>query len=405
VRGERINNTSQQLNARTWWRGSHAQAWAQLLFADIETPGAIQYPSPGATYQNINPSLALQTKSKMIQTSTWINFQQQNTALPTYAMSSTNRWMTVGTRLQSPWSITSSIRAEPLIEYTAEKLWHDETKAAPHDFKTPTRQTVGFALGVFMNPTENFLIHPHLRAEYVSDLKAEQSSIHPGIGLKWDPLSELNVRSNFAWISRAPNFSEMYFDSPPFAISNRQLKRQRSLQYDIGYEWSGFRAFKIQQTVFADRTERIIKTYQTAGVYQSKNRGTAYGLGLENEITFTPHKDFEIRADYTTQYTSLGDHTQPFKPAHSAHSAFIFFPHSDLSVDLPIYFRTSAKDNDDFATTFGPQLDLGAHIGAAIAKWRIDLRIWNLLGWHRIEKGGYPLAAEPYAKLTVAYDF
>lgn len=409
VRAERIYNQSKQANLRVWKRTSKTQAWAQLLYVDQETPGSTRYPTLGATYQNINPTAAFQTQLEHIHTSSWINFQKQSSDLPSYQSASENKWITLGTRLQSPIMLTRFIRFEPNLEYTVDKLWHDEESSSPNNFNTPTRNTWSLSLALFGNPHEAILIHPHIRFEYLSDvseeiMKIEGFSIHPGLGIKWMLSSDFSIRSNLAMISRAPNFNEMYFSSPPFALANRNLKRQHSMQGDIGFDFTT-RQFKLSQTFYIDRTRRIIKTSLRNGVYQPLNQGTGVGAGLENEVSFTPHKSFEVRANYTVQYTSLNDRVQPLKPTHRAHGSLAFFSNEDVSFDLPVYYRSTVKENDLNGSALGPQLDLGAHLRATYRQWKFDLRIWNLLGWHRIEKLGYPLSAEPYAKISAAYDF
>jgi hypothetical protein len=275
-------------------------------------------------------------------------------------------------------------------------------------FQSPFRHTVSYSVGLFWDVGEHTSLHPYLRSEYLSDLD-RGFSFHPGMGWRTSVSPDLSFRGNFAYLSRAPNFNELYFEQLPLFIGNRMLVRQKSIQADVGYEWTpryGSQNFRIEQVFFSDRTSDFLQsTRSSAGIYQVKNVGTRINVGLENSVEWQPRAWFQTVTAFTWQYSSLNDRYPAYQPARllRIEPKFTSPSKSKFSLSAPVYMRSATKGLS--GRKMREQVDVGLKLQGEVLHAHLTLTATNLLGWRREETEDYPLSHETEIRLNWVNSF
>lgn len=403
----RNHNFGQKLSARLWHRNDTSLAWAQILLSDQELPGSVLFPTQ-AESRTFTPTLAYQFAWKKIQWSLWGTFQHQAYKDETLVSETLNRSWTTGMRGKRSLEVSESIQWENAIEWTQDKLDSSELVHGTK-FKTPVRQTLSLSTQAFVDIGDAWLLNPRIRAEWVSDLDSEHLSIHPGIGSRYRLSNHLCLLNNLVWISRAPNFTEKYFRIEGLAIDNPNLKRQRSLQGDLGYEWrsqilDGI-GLRIQQAFFFDRTERILQSVQISEsprIYQVQNLGTGFNFGIENFLSLQFQKNLRFEASYTFQNPQVSGSESLRQARHFLVLGPEFFPEDWISLGIPSWIRSSMLD---FGGRIHQQVDLGLWTRFRISRFELLLQLFNLLGWNREDIREFPIGNETSAKLSLTSSF
>lgn len=403
----RNHNASEKINARAWLRTENTLTWTQLLYNDLELPGSTTFPSPNASSETLMPTFAFQGFRNNYELLTSGTYQRQifnDTDMP---LKSTNHWWASNIRLKHRLPLTSSVFFENGLENAQDKLTSTQNSVARETFHSPWRLTTNVTSSAFVTFSESQLIHPRIRFEHVSDLHQDGFSFHPGIGGKHPiPNTTLMGLWNFAYISRAPNFNEMYFDLPGVARANRDLKRQKSLQGDIGYEaHASFWRARIVQAFFWNRTSDLLEsTLDSTGISQTQNQGVGIAYGLENEASVQPYRALKFSGNYTLQKTSLGSRRQFYQPVHRLNLAPTLFPDEFVSVSMPVYARSNVLTSAAGEKS-ASQIDLGVNLTAHLHRYLFRLQLMNLLAWRREELKNYPLPEEPWVKLFLSAEF
>ncbi|MBN8555702.1 MAG: TonB-dependent receptor plug domain-containing protein [Deltaproteobacteria bacterium] len=403
---KREHNAHKKVAARAWKQSENFQVWGQVLYSDQEMPGSLSWVTPQASMKSFAPMLAAQYQIKTLTTSAWSRFQNQSDQQPDSFRQTTNRWLSCGVKIQNRHGVSKNLSFEETFIWNLDKLWTTQREnSIETSTPIPYRQSISGILSATLSPNSSHLIHPRVRVDYLSDLDEEHLAINPGIGGRHSLLKNFGLLWNAAYLSKAPSFTDMYMEALPYAISNPNLKRQRSLQGDFGYEFSQTRTLKLKQAFFASRNLNYLRSSQVNNIWQVKNLGTSVILGLENEARFQPAEFFVMSLNYTLQRVSLDDHQASYQPTHLWHSNFEFFPNEPVGFDFPLYARSSVQIDPNSSNEISSQWDFGFHSRAQIRKWFFDLRIFNLLGWQRMEVDGYPLASEIHGKISATYRF
>jgi hypothetical protein len=397
----RTNNFSQRLNLRTWHRTKSKQIWLQLLMVEQGIPGSTTLPTPRSEMRSLKPLAAFQFKYKRFQFHNWMSFKQQSNTNPDYASDSENRWISIGHRTENIFSI-GTVQVPWNLEWTLDKLWIEQNESGVHSSpEVPFRNTIAASAGILWNPIEKVLLHPRLRIEWLSDLPAENISAHPGLGLKYSLHENLSLISNIAWISRAPNFNEMYFDIPPYIEKNTSLMRQNSFQGDVGLKWDS-EEISAEEVVFFDRTNQLLQDDPDTPIYKILNRGVSLSFGLESRIEWRPNEKLKTQMSHTLTRAKLGGSTRNYQPTHHLEWATSYSMTKHLVARVPFYYRSHVRAG---AATIGQQFDLGVEL-AYETKWFTLTGVGhNLTGWNRYEVKDYPLGNEPTYLINMSAQF
>lgn len=392
----RENNESININFRTWKRWSKSQAWAQVLFSDQNLPGSTSFPTPQASSQTINPTLALQSQWKKWNFDVWGSYS--DIAHHSGGKSVTRSFYT-GARARRRYSLGDHLALEHQLQTQLDRQLSTS-------YETEYRSTTAYNLSGLISLSEGQILHPRLRLEVISDLDRVYSA-QPGLGGKHDLNRYIILLWNSSYVSIAPTFGQMYFDSPPTQSfggfsRNPELKREKAWHSDIGFEVQ-VADLKWSQAFFYIRSWDVVQNVTidpSNGRLQAQNQGNGKTFGIENEWSYRAHQSFYLTGQYSYLNAQVEGARKQRAPEHQLNIEPHVLPSETTEISLPLYFRSSMKD---FGGTRSPrQLDLSLRSKIYIENYELSSSVNNLLGWRREGSASYPLPQETWFELQVS---
>ncbi len=399
----RENNEHQRINLRLWKRWKDAQAWAQVLSNDLKLPGPVTQNFDPMDSWTIRPMASFQYRWSQYEINTFASYQRQSFG------NDINHSLGSQIRLSYRDQLTRSLAHEMNVEESLDWLKGEY-------FESPIRSLTLLTWNLFWKPASSLLINPQAQIDYVSDL-SDSMEFSGSLGTRWDISQQTSWSSHLSYTSRTPNFNEMYYEIPPFFISNSDLQRESSLQIDLG--WSHRRgSFEASQSIYGIRTNNTIASVSTNGVFQSKNSGAGARIGFENEVSARLFSQTKISFAYElliarTQAANenlwnwspiKSSRKQLYQPLHKLSTTQILFLNKIAEVSSEIYYRSSVRATED-DDQIAPQLNWNISIQTKATRLiPLDgkLQIENILSRSREETFGYPLGSEPRVTLSLS---
>ena len=243
---------------------------------------------------------------------TWRSQQLTDTAAgafdnsgETTASTTTARW---GRPLgQSNWFSGSS-------EYTWEDFRQHSRGAAAPD-QQATRSSLAAAVGDdwtidALKATLSFqLRHQQLWNEDKTPVtgagKDTDHSTDPRVGLRWEPVSGVAIKSNVSSYFRPPTFDELY-GTTGFTTGNPGLRAESGIAWDAGFEWTGerdpFGALALGYAYFGSNIDDVILVLLTVDrSAKAQNAERAAIRGHETRIEWQGPAGLALSANFTLQ--------------------------------------------------------------------------------------------------------
>ncbi len=394
---KRIQNESLRANLRFWHQTENHQFFlhTSLIQRQLPPPASDLTAQFQKSFQSISPLVAYLGQRSSWSWSLWTQFENQDNEL--LEGSSQNQIWYSGANLKQKFFIGSKISGHYGLEWTQDHLFHA-------DFQSKQRHTLSLSSAALWSPHAGQTIHPRVRFEMVTDLNSKLSA-HPGLGGIHFLHPEFSMLWNVGYVSRSPNFSELYYSLGSFK-PNPRLERENSIQGDAGWEWKSRRRIKLVQSLFLSRTSNTIVTTEALnGTYQSSNAGRSSVWGLENDAFFYASDFLELQASYTFSSSKLNGRPLPYFSKH------IFFLSPDLRLSplwrlSPAFFARSSARSAVFSNRMiPPQFDLRLRSSYQWMKWRFHLEIFNLLRRNLQRDPDYPDPSETHFKISMSYQF
>jgi outer membrane receptor for ferrienterochelin and colicins len=225
---------------------------------------------------------------------------------------------------------TISIGAESLIDELSSpriarncrrefpNLCIDESRGFPATEKNGTafrqRNAVFIQDEITLNDKKFFKVIPGIRHENDS---IYGSQTLPKLALRFDPLSNLKIRTSIGLGYRAPSFQDLYFNfQNPGAgyrvVGNENLRPELSKNYNLGAEWQLSPSFWISGNLFWNAIDNLIG-FRAQGnrdssgllVFQTSNYLRAETKGLESSLNYKLNQSLNFGLGYT--YTLSND--------------------------------------------------------------------------------------------------
>jgi len=148
-----------------------------------------------------------------------------------------------------------------------------------------------------------------------SDALANDSNDHstdPRVGLRWEPIDGLAIKSNVSTYFRPPSFDELYGNTG-FTTGNPTLKPEEGLAWDAGFEWSGQREplgkLALGYSYFGSNIDDVIVVVLTFDrTAKAQNETKAKIRGHEARVEWQGPAGFALSANYTHQDAENRDH-------------------------------------------------------------------------------------------------
>lgn len=244
---KRANNESNAVeNLLRWRRGvtdsTGLQLRNHLFYKDEGVPGLARFAPPQASLQTVREIAAAAIGAdngrwNLEQNLTWqqkklTDYGAFDNTAETTASTTIGRWARpVG---KSHWFSGSSEYAWEGFEQRSDLL----------PSQNADRSTLAIAAGDdwTVKPLDTTMTFQLRHQELWNDSSAATTgsssdrSTDPRVGLKWEPLAGLAIKSNASTYFRPPTFEELY-GADGFTTGNPKLKPESGLTYDAGFEW------------------------------------------------------------------------------------------------------------------------------------------------------------------------
>jgi iron complex outermembrane receptor protein len=158
---------------------------------------------------------------------------------------------------------------------------------------------------------------PSVRFEHTDDFGEEWI---PHLGLVWTPVAWLRFKGNVERSYRVPSFDELYFPDKGFIRGNRNLRPERALGGDVGFElgleklgW--LEDVRVQAAWFSQDIENSIVWQRISiATVEPTNTNDARVQGIELAGSFALFGWVELSANWTHQEAELDQRRQPDVP-------------------------------------------------------------------------------------------
>jgi outer membrane receptor protein involved in Fe transport len=134
------------------------------------------------------------------------------------------------------------------------------------------------------------------------------SAFAPRVGLRYQVLGSLALRSSLYKAFRAPTLSEEYrtfFAGPNTFMGNPDLTPEYLTGYDVGFDWDPAPMFELRATGFWNKYKDLddftfLQPGPTPGsaVLQRQNVGAAHSRGAEGEVALRPIDEVTLSVSY-----------------------------------------------------------------------------------------------------------
>jgi len=314
---KRRNNESEAVENLLRWRRSLTDATRfqvrnHIFYKDEGVPGLARFSPPKARLETVREIAAAgvggtDNRWNAEQIVTWeqkklSNYSSFSNTSETTASTTAARW---GRPLgKSNWFSGSG-------EYTWEGFDQDET-----DFlatQNADRSSLAIAAGDDwtvdrLHTTLSMqLRHQELWNHSNSEVASDNSdhSTDPHLGLRWEPLGGLAIKSNVSTYFRPPNFDELY-GTDGFTEGNPGLKPETGLAWDAGLEWTAehetLGRIATGYSYFGSDIDDVIVVFLTAQrVAKAMNETRAEIRGHELRVEWQGPAGFALSANYTHQ--------------------------------------------------------------------------------------------------------
>lgn len=282
-----------------------------------------------------------------------------------------------GQRLHRIWTPLEKHSFESSLEFKQDQLWH-------HNFDTPVRWTIAWTPSWLFTPKPGQIIQARLRNDWTSDLRDEWS-FQPQIGGRHSLSNSLEILWNLSRVETAPDFYDLYTDiSDGFGdfIANPDLRKETSLQGDLGYEWTTAEGrLRLRQVLFYSRSSDLIQRAieVSPGIFQSENANRARRWGLENQAQWLASPTQTLEIQYRWIQTSSSRGPLLYVPRHQLSAKPEQRIGETWSLSLPLWWRSSVYTQPEKADEIKNQWELGLQLQYQGERLGLEMAAHNLL--------------------------
>lgn len=259
-----------------------------------------------------------------------------------------------------------------------------------------------FVAGVFVEPIVSigrFDLYPTIRYDYYSDYAPGDVSFIAGATYKAG--GGLTLRADLSRSYRAPDFNDLYYQSPGFFVPNPNLLPETAWSGDLGasldLDW-------LRYTVsgFARYTQNQILDLPEAAnpyVYQAVNTGLSFFPGVDQELRLRLARHLGLDLGYTFLYSydlsgglTLADNIRmAMTPVHTI-TARVSYDGEPLSGSVSARYESVRYLDASNTSSLPAFVVVDAIVRVTLAQgWRLSLAADNLLNAQYELNDGYPM--------------
>ncbi|MFN2378073.1 MAG: TonB-dependent receptor plug domain-containing protein [Candidatus Binatia bacterium] len=253
------------------------------------------------------------------------------------------------------------------------------------------------------------LRHQEIRNDSRGGPSGSDRSTDPRVGLRWQPLPGLAIKSNVSTYFRPPSFDELY-GTDGFTTGNSELKPEDGLAWDAGFEWTGGRSdlgkLQFGYAWFGSDIDNMILVFLTFDrSAKAMNAAKAKIRGHEVRAEWQGPAGFALSANYT--YQDAENRSNLFGvtgkdlaglPPHEAWARLSwargpFVIAYDVGVTGAHHIQA---DNLDPKLPTRTVHGLSVVLGPFLQSWRLTLEAENLGGSLVPDQFGFPLPSRAF---------
>ena len=284
------------------------------------------------------------------------------------------------------------------------------------------RQTLQYSLSLPLEHTSGWLFTPSLTIQKFDDTPSQPQDTDAPIH-EWNTTWQLGtlyplnahhqLKARISTGIRQPSFFEKYSDRG-LIVGNPELKKETSLQKEIGYRYQQTPKTFIQKALFEiqlyqNQTQHIIvQSYDARGIGRSDNLSQATIQGIETHLNLqlSTHTELDLNSRYQSthtqsNYSAYHNKQLPNLPTTTATATlkqqiYAWHLYYQFHYESPVYLERS-----NLLTTPAKQLhDLS--LSYIQKQWQLNLQIHNFTDQKVEYFNGYPTPGKTiYLTLTL----
>lgn len=259
-----------------------------------------------------------------------------------------------------------------------------------------------FVAGAFVEPILSmgaFSLYPTIRYDYYSDYAPGDLSFI--LGATYRLMPQLTLRADFSRSYRAPDFNDLYYQSPGSFVPNPNLRPETAwngnlgVRLDLGWLSSDSSIFvRYAQNQIVDLPEP-----GNAFVYQAVNNGLSLFPGFDEGLKIRFARRFALDLGYSFLYSfdlanglTLGANARmPMTPVHTI-TAGLSYEGNPISGSVSAHYESLRYLDAPNTTSLAPFAVLNAIVRFEVARgWHVYLGADNLLNEEYQINAGYPM--------------
>jgi outer membrane cobalamin receptor len=265
-----------------------------VLYKESGVPGSITYPSPRAEESDENINFGVTYKGKLsdkidVITKIYRNYFELVYKDPDIFTDDKHKDIFTGGEVQVNYLYNPSNLFTAGIEIGEEKV--NSTATGSHK-----RSRKGVFLQDEIKPSEPLTVIPGIRFDSFSP---GEDQFSPKISALYK-LKEARFRASIGRGYRVPTFNDLYWPDNAYSKGNPDLKPERSIEYEIGWDQEFGNTFKTKTTAFRKDVKDLI-IWQPDPLYKwvPSNMGEARIQGIELEGKVEVQKSISMNINYT----------------------------------------------------------------------------------------------------------
>jgi vitamin B12 transporter len=160
------------------------------------------------------------------------------------------------------------------------------------------------------------------------------------------PVVKTKLKGNWGKGYKAPSLYQIYGDGGVYVAQNKDLKTEKSIGYDIGFEQPLFDMLKIGVTYFENKYRDMIDYDSSTWPRKYINKSKVKTYGYESSVSFTPFKALTLSGGYT-YLKAIDEETDkqlPRRPVHQGNGS-VTFTTDKLSLSVIGTYLGKRKDS------------------------------------------------------------
>ena len=133
------------------------------------------------------------------------------------------------------------------------------------------------------------------------------STFNPRLALVWNTTERLTSKVMYGSAFRAPSFGELFFINNPATIGNSELQPETIDTSELSFDYRPLETVETRINLYFYKAQNLIEFVPGDGGAVAENARDQQGHGLEWELIWQPHKNFNLEVNAAWQKSKDAD--------------------------------------------------------------------------------------------------